>query len=396
MLKGDDTIVAAPDGAVAVNPLAAPMLATAGTGDVLSGVIGALLAKGMDPFAAAAAGVRLHAAAGRLAGERVGPDGVIAGDVAAALPGVLRRVMPTRALARVDLGAITANTARMRRELHGAQLCAVVKADGYGHGAVPAASAALAGGATWLAVAAAHEARELRDAGIDDIPILVLGALSPEELDVALAARADVAVWREETVMAVAARGGGRVHVKLDSGMGRLGTRDAGAALRVAALADAEAGVELVGAMTHFATADEPGDAFFGEQLARFTPWAAADARRAPADRRPRRQQRRDAARPRQPLRSRAHRCRALRPGPVRRGSRAARPAPGAGAVVLGRRGEADRAGGERGVRAAVRRRAGPRTWRRCRSATATAFAARSRTTPTCSCAGGGWRSWAP
>jgi NAD(P)H-hydrate epimerase len=89
VLKGDDTIVAAPDGLAAVNPLGAPMLATAGTGDVLSGVLGALLAKGIDPFAAAAAGVRLHAAAGRLAGERIGPDGVIAGDVATALPGVL-------------------------------------------------------------------------------------------------------------------------------------------------------------------------------------------------------------------------------------------------------------------------------------------------------------------
>jgi NAD(P)H-hydrate epimerase len=89
VLKGDDTIVAAPDGRVAINTLAAPMLATAGTGDVLSGVLGALLAKGMEPFAAAAAGVRLHAAAGRLAGERVGPDGVIAGDVAHALPAVL-------------------------------------------------------------------------------------------------------------------------------------------------------------------------------------------------------------------------------------------------------------------------------------------------------------------
>jgi NAD(P)H-hydrate epimerase len=89
VLKGDDTIVAEPGGRVAVNPLGAPMLATAGTGDVLSGVLGALLAKGMEPFAAAAAAVRLHAAAGRLAGDRVGPDGVIAGDVALALPGVL-------------------------------------------------------------------------------------------------------------------------------------------------------------------------------------------------------------------------------------------------------------------------------------------------------------------
>jgi alanine racemase len=150
-----------------------------------------------------------------------------------------------------------------------------VKADGYGHGAVPAARAALTGGATWLAVAAAHEARELREAGIDNVPVLVLGALSPEELDVALAARADVTVWREELVDAISARGGGRVHVKLDTGMGRLGTRDAAAALSVAARADAAPGVELVGAMTHFATADEPGDAFFGEQLDRFTAWIA-------------------------------------------------------------------------------------------------------------------------
>ena len=65
------------------------------------------------------------------------------------------------------------------------------------------------------------------------------------------------------------------MHVKLDTGMGRLGTRDPAQALRVAAAAAAAAGVELVGAMTHFATADEPDDDFFGEQLARFTPWAA-------------------------------------------------------------------------------------------------------------------------
>jgi hydroxyethylthiazole kinase-like uncharacterized protein yjeF len=90
VLKGDDTIVARPDGFAAISPGGTPALATAGTGDVLSGVIGALLAKAMDPFAAACAGVRMHALAGGLAAERLrGPDGVVASDVIAALPLVL-------------------------------------------------------------------------------------------------------------------------------------------------------------------------------------------------------------------------------------------------------------------------------------------------------------------
>jgi NAD(P)H-hydrate epimerase len=91
VLKGDDTLVAEPEGRVAVNGVSAPALATAGTGDVLSGVLGALLAKGMDPFTGACAAVLLHARAGRLAGERAGsPEGVIASDVIACLPGARR------------------------------------------------------------------------------------------------------------------------------------------------------------------------------------------------------------------------------------------------------------------------------------------------------------------
>jgi alanine racemase len=183
-------------------------------------------------------------------------------------------VSPLRALARVNVAAIERNVARLRGELRaGSELCAVVKADGYGHGAPAAARAALAGGATWLAVATADEATQLRAAGVDG-PLLVLGALSPEELDAALRARADVVAWREAFVEAVAARGGGRVHVKLDTGMGRLGTRDPDEATRVAQAAATTPTVELVGAMTHFATADERGDDFFGQQLARFAAWA--------------------------------------------------------------------------------------------------------------------------
>ena len=86
LLKGDDTIVARPDGMVAISPGGTPALATAGTGDVLSGLIGALLAKGMDAFEAAALGALAHVLAARAAAERLGPDHVMAGDVIEALP----------------------------------------------------------------------------------------------------------------------------------------------------------------------------------------------------------------------------------------------------------------------------------------------------------------------
>jgi alanine racemase len=179
-----------------------------------------------------------------------------------------------RAVARVNLAAIERNVARLRRELAPATtLCAVVKADGYGHGAVPAARAALAGGAGRIAVVAAGEAAALRAAGID-APILVMGALSPEELNVALGATAEVVAWSEEFVSAVAARGGGAVHVKLDTGMGRLGTRDPAQATRIADAAANADGVVLAGVMTHFATADDRDDRFMDEQLERFVAWA--------------------------------------------------------------------------------------------------------------------------
>jgi NAD(P)H-hydrate epimerase len=91
VLKGDDTLVVPPNGPIAVSPGATPALATAGTGDVLSGVIGALLSKEMDPFEAACAGVFAHARAGRAAADRHGADHVIAGDVIEGLPEGLRR-----------------------------------------------------------------------------------------------------------------------------------------------------------------------------------------------------------------------------------------------------------------------------------------------------------------
>jgi alanine racemase len=186
-----------------------------------------------------------------------------------------------RALATVDLGAVRRNAAHLSRKLHGAQLCAVVKADGYGHGAVPVARAALDGGASWLAVATAGEAAELRAAGIGE-RILVMGALGPEELAVALEVRADLVAWTESFVAAVSgvvasatAPEPVALHVKLDSGMGRLGTRSAQAAVALAETIARDRGLRLAGAMTHFAAADEDAE-FMRLQLGRFRPFAGA------------------------------------------------------------------------------------------------------------------------
>src|SRR5688500_11726501 len=127
-----------------------------------------------------------------------------------------------RAVARIDLGAIERNCARLPKPL-----CAVVKANAYGHGAGPVAEAALAGGAEWLAVATAAEAAELRAFGVS-ARLLVMGALTNEELSVAIEADADVVAWSEEVAAAAP-----RIHVKLDTGMGRLGTKDRELALRL-------------------------------------------------------------------------------------------------------------------------------------------------------------------
>ena len=194
---------------------------------------------------------------------------------------------PERALARVDLGAIVRNCDRLRAELSpGPELCAVVKADGYGHGAAWAAQAALEGGAGRLAVATAGEAEDLRRHGVSG-RILVMGALTTEELKIALEADADVVAWREDFAAAVAehALEGAarpRVHVKLDTGMGRLGTADMDEARAVAAAVEADARLELAGLMTHFATADELGDDHFGVQLERFTALARELKERRP------------------------------------------------------------------------------------------------------------------
>jgi alanine racemase len=186
-----------------------------------------------------------------------------------------------RAVARIDLGAVRDNCARLKAELGAdAELCAVVKADGYGHGDVACAEAALAGGATRLAVATAAEAERI-GRRFAHIPLLTMGALAPEELDTALEAGSEVAIWRRGFLDRVVARAGAhgrpaRVHVKYDSGMGRLGNPDPAEVFDLLRACAESPGLEPAGVWTHFATADEPDSAFFGEQLDRFSAVAEA------------------------------------------------------------------------------------------------------------------------
>jgi len=179
---------------------------------------------------------------------------------------------PERALARVRLDAIRRNCEHLRLFLaDGSQLCAVVKAEGYGHGAVECARAAQEGGATWLAVATASEAAHLREEGIEQ-RVLVMGALTTAEARAVIDANADVVVWDRRFLEALPTGGAHpvRVHVKVDTGMGRLGTKDLDEARALIEKGDSTPGMEVVGLMTHFATADERGDLHFPAQLERF------------------------------------------------------------------------------------------------------------------------------
>lgn len=188
---------------------------------------------------------------------------------------------PTRA--EIDLDAIAANV-RAACGLAGAgsAVMAVIKADAYGHGAVPVARAALAAGATWLGVAMPEEAAVLRAAGIG-ARILILGPIAPGQAGLVARHDLDQCVSdpaQAEVLNGVAASPGRplRLHLKVDTGMGRVGVslREVrSAADRIARLP----AVRLEGLMTHFAESDAEDPGFTQEQLRRFA--TATDALRA-------------------------------------------------------------------------------------------------------------------
>jgi alanine racemase len=182
-------------------------------------------------------------------------------------------VSEARAWAEVDLGAVGHNVGLLRKEAAPAEVLAVVKAGGYGHGAVPVAGAALDAGATALGVAIAEEGVELRDAGIV-APVLVLSEPRASEFAECAAFGLEPTVYTAAgaRVAAGAATAHGhvlRVHLKVDTGMHRVGA-DPAEAVDLADAIAAEPSLELASVFTHCAVADEPDDPFTGEQLARF------------------------------------------------------------------------------------------------------------------------------
>jgi len=177
--------------------------------------------------------------------------------------------------AEVDLGAVRHNVSRLLALARPGQLCAVVKANGYGHGAVPVARAALEGGATWLGVALVEEGVELRDAGLE-APILVLSEPPLDAMDEVVGRRLTPTVYTEAGVeaaaKAVAAAGIDyrlNVHVKVDTGMHRVGAAPE-AALGLADAVNRRPELRLAALWTHLAVADEPDNEFTAEQLERF------------------------------------------------------------------------------------------------------------------------------
>lgn len=177
-----------------------------------------------------------------------------------------------RAWAEVDLAAVRHNATLLAGLAAPARLCAVVKAGGYGHGSVAVARAALDGGATWLAVALVEEGAVLRGHGIE-APVLLLSEPPEDAMDDVVALRLIPTLYTEHGVAAAAKAAAGvsplEVHVKVDTGMHRVGAGVERALAVVAAVADRPE-LRLGGLWTHFAVADEPGNPFTAIQSARF------------------------------------------------------------------------------------------------------------------------------
>ncbi|HEY3298048.1 MAG TPA: alanine racemase, partial [Armatimonadota bacterium] len=182
--------------------------------------------------------------------------------------------MPRPTIAEIDLNALRFNLKQIRQLVgQDVKICPAVKADGYGHGAVPVSRALLDAGADMLGVATLEEAAELREAGIS-VPILMLQCILDEQVAEVLASDTTVAVCTESSARALsieAQKSGkkAKVHIKIDTGMGRIGVQE-DQAVELAKKIAAMPGLEIEGAFTHFPSADEDDLEFTRQQLGRF------------------------------------------------------------------------------------------------------------------------------
>ncbi|CAM5501359.1 MULTISPECIES: alanine racemase [Streptomyces] len=189
-----------------------------------------------------------------------------------------QRTAPARARAEIDLAALRANVRTLRGRAPGAALMAVVKADAYGHGALPCARAALEAGATWLGTATPEEALALRAAGIQGVRMMCWLWTPGGPWQEAIEADLDVSVsgmWALREATAAARRAGtpARVQLKADTGLGRGGCQpgdDWAELVREALRAEADGLIRITGLWSHFACADEPGHPSIAAQLDRF------------------------------------------------------------------------------------------------------------------------------
>ncbi|WP_342429213.1 alanine racemase [Neobacillus sp. FSL H8-0543] len=176
--------------------------------------------------------------------------------------------------AEVDLDCILSNVASVKKHLpKDVEIIAVVKANGYGHGDLKVAETALAAGATYLAVAFMDEAIALRNKGIT-APILVLGATRPEDVHVAIKYDITITIIQEEWLKAAQPHLSTdkvlSVHIKLDTGMGRIGIRSKEELAAVEQIILKDDRINLEGVFTHFATADELDQTYFQKQMELF------------------------------------------------------------------------------------------------------------------------------
>ncbi len=302
VMKDARTVIAGPEGVLYLNLGGNSGMATAGSGDVLTGILASMLAQGAEGETAAAAAVCLHAAAGDAAGEALGEQYMTARDLIGHLSRVfshstgsgkpagqerlplrergicaLHDTMPkdcedlgsgqpkpcSRVLAEISLDAVTHNLDVMRERLGDRpKICAVVKANAYGHGAVPIARHIEAREDLWgFAVATAEEGEELYDAGIRK-PILILGYVFPESYPIVLRCNLRACIFDMESAKALsdlATRCGRKayIHIALDTGMSRIGFQVTEENALAVQATSTYPGIEIEGLFSHFARCDE-------------------------------------------------------------------------------------------------------------------------------------------